>query len=548
MAGDRLDTYELLEKLGGGGMGVVFRARHIVLKKEFALKVLSPRLRFDSAATQRFQREAEALGRLEHAHLVRASDAGVAEGLPFLVMDLLDGVDLAQLTARRGRWPVPNACEAVRQAALGLQHAHERGLVHRDLKPSNLLLTRSGLIKVLDLGLARLCVEPATEALTQPGEWIGTPDYIAPEQIVDCHSADIRSDLYSLGCTLFHLLVGVPPFGDANHPTIRRKHEAHLTEPAPDLCALRPDVPAELAAVLRRLLNKRPEDRFATPAEVATALEPFVGGARLTEWFESVGAAPGPRSPAVCRGTTLSATRAPWHANRRLRWAVAGILLIAGGLGLAVWRWPHGAPNPSSRGGQPSDGRLTIEAPRVRRFRDAGANHENLGVLGVQTFLTHRRDLLEVRAELPENVYAYLLAFNPTNKAEDAIQLCWPDDEHSPPPPRQLLIYPPDDKRFRLDDGVGLQLFALVASRQPLPSYAAWRRQAGAPPWKNTPATSGFVWRGDGRRLERLVADGDDRGEVVAWKEVARLKELGRWLAQTPGVEAVALTAFAVNP
>jgi urea transport system substrate-binding protein len=280
--GRRLGSYQLLAQLGKGGMGMVFRARHVRLKKEFALKILSPDLARDHEAIRRFEREIEALGRLEHIHLVRASDAGVENGVPFVVMELLDGRDLAELTQQRGPWPIAEACAAVRQAALGLQHAFERGLVHRDVKPSNLWLTPDGVVKVLDLGLARLRGEEGGSApMTAAGMWMGTPDYMAPEQIRDSRSADIRADLYSLGCTLFHLLSGEPPFGPSTHPTLWQKREAHLSEPPPNIRQRRPDVPAELAKVMARLLSKRPEDRYQTPEEAAAALAPFVENAVL---------------------------------------------------------------------------------------------------------------------------------------------------------------------------------------------------------------------------------------------------------------------------
>src|SRR5262249_33677503 len=158
-------------------------------------------------------------GRLEHPNLVRYTDAGEVEGKLFLVMELLDGEDLAKLVKARGPLPVAEACALVRQAALGLQHAHEQGLVHRDVKPSNLLLTTAGVVKVLDLGLARLCAAgPAGEALTSATQLMGTPDYMAPEQLLDSHAVDARTDLYSLGCTLYHLLAGDPPFGGPSYP------------------------------------------------------------------------------------------------------------------------------------------------------------------------------------------------------------------------------------------------------------------------------------------------------------------------------------------
>ena len=325
--GERLGSYELLASLGKGGMGTIFRARHVRLKKEFALKILSPRLACDQAAIRRFEREIEALGRLEHVHLVRASDAGVENGVPFVVMELLDGTDLAKLIEQRGAWLIGLACEVVRQAALGLQHAFERGLVHRDIKPSNLWLTPAGVVKVLDLGLARLGDEEssAAEAMTGAGMWIGTPDYMAPEQILDSHNADIRADLYGLGCTLFHLLSGEPPFDSSTYPTLRHKREAHLQEPPPNIRQLRPDVPVELAKVAARLLAKRPQDRYQTPAEAAAALAPFADHAGLVRMLAADQA-------------TRTLKLAALHKRRRPNWLALGLGLMTVALGLMVWR------------------------------------------------------------------------------------------------------------------------------------------------------------------------------------------------------------------
>jgi serine/threonine protein kinase len=219
----QLGPYQLFEELGHGAMGTVYRALHVKLKRVVALKVLSAARLGDPGAADRFAREMEAIGKLDHVNIVRATDAGEAEGFPFLVMEFLNGLDLAQLVKRRGALPLADACEVIRQAALGLQHAHEHHLVHRDVKPSNLLLTPEGRVKVLDLGLALLPREPqAREALTEVGQVMGTFDFMAPEQAADVRNVDIRADIYSLGCTLYYLMVGQPPFGP---PEIRYSYE-----------------------------------------------------------------------------------------------------------------------------------------------------------------------------------------------------------------------------------------------------------------------------------------------------------------------------------
>jgi tRNA A-37 threonylcarbamoyl transferase component Bud32 len=278
----QLGPYALLEKLGEGGMGTVYKALHVRLKRQVALKVLPRERMNDPAAVARFHQEMEAVGKLDHPHIIRATDAGEAEGWHFLVMDFAAGVDLSHLVRRCGPLPIAEACELVRQAALGLQYIHEHGLVHRDVKPSNLLLTDAGQVKVLDLGLARLLRKEARDdRVTASGEVMGTADYMAPEQAVDSQKVDIRADVYSLGCTLYKLLAGQPPFGDPEHSSRFKKMMAHAQEPVPPIRDRRPDVPVELAAVLDHLLAKAPANRPPTPGAVVLALEPFTIGCDL---------------------------------------------------------------------------------------------------------------------------------------------------------------------------------------------------------------------------------------------------------------------------
>src|SRR5262249_55829589 len=226
----RLGRYELLARLGAGGMGQVFKARHDLLDRGGALKVLHPR-RFDHPeAVRRFRREIQALARLSHPNIVAALDADEDAGTHFLVMEYVEGVTLARHVREHGPLPVTEACDAVVQAAEGLQHAHEHGLVHRDGKPANLSRTPTGRGKLLDLGLVR---GRADDADTAPGQVLGPADYMAPEQWDDTRTADSRADLYSLGCTLYFLLTGAPPFGgEAGN---LRKMKAHAEAPVPDV-------------------------------------------------------------------------------------------------------------------------------------------------------------------------------------------------------------------------------------------------------------------------------------------------------------------------
>jgi eukaryotic-like serine/threonine-protein kinase len=264
--------YLLLERLGEGGMGQVFKARHRHMGREVALKVIRKEKLASDNAVKRFYAEVRAAAHLSHPNIVLAYDAGEAGGTHFLSMEYVDGVDLARLVKEQGALPVGRACDYIRQAALGLAHAHDRGLVHRDIKPHNLLLTRQGgVVKVLDMGLARLQGGlDKQRALTQTGAVIGTPDYLAPEQAIDSKHADARSDLYSLGCTLYFLLAGRAPFTAESLTQLLLQHQM---EEAQSVQRLRADVPPGVAGVVRRLMAKRPEERYQNAAELAAALE-----------------------------------------------------------------------------------------------------------------------------------------------------------------------------------------------------------------------------------------------------------------------------------
>jgi serine/threonine protein kinase len=276
-----LTPYIILDRLGEGGAGQVFKARHAALQRVVALKLIRHELLNDAEVVGRFYREVQVLSQLSHPNVVHAYDAGPAGITHFLVMEYLEGNDLAQMVGKSGPLSVDRACDYVSQAAAGLQHAFERGLVHRDIKPSNLFLVpggvgteyRWGQVKLLDLGLARLrpAADSATTApLTEIGaSTMGTIDYMAPEQALDFHAVDIRADVYSLGCTLHFLLTGQPPFLGG---TMAQKLMRHQQAPPPDVTKLRPDVPPHVAMALQKMIAKRPEDRFQTPAEVTAAL------------------------------------------------------------------------------------------------------------------------------------------------------------------------------------------------------------------------------------------------------------------------------------
>jgi eukaryotic-like serine/threonine-protein kinase len=273
-----LGSYVVLERLGEGGMGQVFKARNWKMGQIVALKVIRKERLANEVAVLRFEREIRAASQLDHPNIVRALDADRAGESHFLVMEYIEGIDLARIVRERGPLSVAIACDFARQAALALQHAHERGLVHRDVKPANLLLAQApglrdaGLVKVLDMGLARVDMTTdgvSLDTLTKEGSVMGSLDYIAPEQAMNSHTVDIRGDLYGLGCTLYYLLTGQVPF-PTPHP-MEKLLSHRMSEPIP-VEEQRPEVSPAVGAVIRRLMAKLPEDRYQTPAEAAEAL------------------------------------------------------------------------------------------------------------------------------------------------------------------------------------------------------------------------------------------------------------------------------------
>ena len=270
-----LGQYKILQQIGAGGMGVIFLGEHVGMGRKVAIKVLPASRAADRESLERFYREARVVAALDHPNIVRAYDANKsANDVHFLVMEYIEGESLEERVRRKGPLPPQEAASFISQAAAGLQHAHETGLVHRDIKPHNLLLDKNGVIKVLDMGLARFFDDP-NDALTREladGAVIGTADYISPEQAVDSHDVDIRADIYSLGCTFYFLLVGSPPFGESS---VTQKLLAHHMKDPTAIHALRPEVPEAMSAVIARMMAKQPDDRYQTPADVIETLAPW---------------------------------------------------------------------------------------------------------------------------------------------------------------------------------------------------------------------------------------------------------------------------------
>ena len=271
----RLGKYKLIQRLGKGGMGTVFLAEHVTMNRRVALKIVPRSIAEDRASLERFFAEASAIAALDHPNIVQAYSVDNEMDRYFIVMEFVDGQDLQRLVELNGPMDFEHAADYIRQAADGLAHAHARNLVHCDIKPSNLLVNQRGVIKILDLGLARLkkSDEPRGAAAGEPA--FGTVDYMAPEQALETSNFDHRADVYSLGCTLYCLLTGHPPFPEG---TLAQRIVKHQTTEPRDILLDRPDTPPKLAEVCKRMMAKEPEKRFQSMEDVSAALAPWKRG------------------------------------------------------------------------------------------------------------------------------------------------------------------------------------------------------------------------------------------------------------------------------
>jgi serine/threonine protein kinase len=276
--GFRLGKYEVLSHIATGGMGTVYKAMDLELRRLVALKVLDPDLASREIVRERFKREARHAARLSHKNIVTVYEAKEDQGYHFIAMEFIQGIDLGEYIQRRGRLGGEETRRILIQAVKALEHAFEQGVIHRDIKPSNFLLSQEGrklIVKLTDMGLAR--TENDDEfRVTRAGSTVGTIDYMAPEQARDSSAADIRSDLYSLGCTAYHMLTGRPPFAEGG---LGERIYRHMEVPPPDLLDIRPDVSIGLWNVLQRMLAKRQDERYQTPAELLLELKRTPGNA-----------------------------------------------------------------------------------------------------------------------------------------------------------------------------------------------------------------------------------------------------------------------------
>ncbi|MFO0843475.1 MAG: protein kinase [Gemmataceae bacterium] len=431
-----MGKFEPLGQLGEGGMGAVWKARHTFLDRLVAIKVMRPDVVSSPDARRRFLQEMRAGGRLGHPNIAQTIDAAESGGLLYLVMEFVEGVSLDKLVSRRGPLPVGFACRCVVQAAQGLQHAHELGLVHRDVKPANLMVRKDKTVKVLDFGLARVPSEDDSARKTRYQVFLGTADYVSPEQAKDARSADVRSDIYSLGCTLFFLLSGRPPFLGKNPYEVAAMHVAQAPAPLAG-------VPAGLWAVVSRMMAKRREDRYQTPAEVIEALTPFAAR-REPDSKPSDDSAIRTPVPVTYRPPPLpdpSEDRPrlapPERRPHYLAAALAGLALAAIAWGALAWK-RGGAAEVEIRV-DPPDALVTVEGPQLSLTTRGDGRPIRLPVVPGEPyslkvekpgFVTQTEPFVYHRGDAPVEVR---LAPAPPPKKEGPAALPTPKAEAPPP-------------------------------------------------------------------------------------------------------------------
>lgn len=355
LVGHRIDDVVLEEFIGGGGMGAVLRGHDVVLQRTVAVKVLSTSQAGDEETEKRFRMEARSAARLDHPRIARVYYVGEDRGLRFIIFEYIEGTNIRDLVIAGGPLSVADTLSYSLQISDALTHAWERGVVHRDIKPSNILITSDGQAKLVDMGLARVYqVGPAEQAddLTATGMTLGTFDYIAPEQARNPRDADTRSDIYSLGCTIFYMLTGRPPFPGG---TPLQKLLSHQGDRPPELATLRPDTPPPLAAIVGRMLAKAPEARYQSPVDLTAALSRVATQLGIGQ----------PTLSTLSRAPSESRWSPAWRPH--LPWIVPSGLIIAGVAALALFWHPEEAPTRLDRDNLTLSGESGVDDPHERR-------------------------------------------------------------------------------------------------------------------------------------------------------------------------------------
>jgi serine/threonine protein kinase len=516
-----LGHYELRRFLGRGGQASTYLALDTRLQRLVVLK------RYHRAAAperrEAVLNEGRALARVRSRYVAPCHGVEFEGDETILVVEYIPGRSLAMLTpddradfGRSALWS--------EQVAEGLAEVHACGLLHRDIKPANIILGDDGVPRLVDFGLAAPLASAALQTVS------GTPPFMAPEQARgQGERIDARTDVFGLGAVLYFLLTGMPPYPPEGKTRREILEQARQGRPVPPR-AREPRVPRSLERICLKAMQPEPQNRYASATEFRQALQ-----------------------------------RGRCGHNRNVPMVLAG-LAIAPVAACALWfGFRPGSPHrpssdPSAEAGRGITARPTESAaPRVvrlaiRRFSKRGENRDTAkdqGILGEQTFRTQLDDQVTIEAELSQPAYGYLIAFQPDGR----VDVCDPEDETTSPAPTLRLRYPGPSKTkeiYSLTDGTGLQAFAVVVSRQPLPSYGAWKQRHGRPPWgAGLPGEPGVVWQDDGEWTLPLMGD-DPKGTRGKGATVrgagATVAELSQWLRSLPGVDAVAVKAFTVEP
>ncbi len=517
-AGKIFAGFRLLGIIGEGGFGTVYRAQDVQLGRKVALKVLNNRSVSRPSAKESFLAEARALASVQHDNVVPVYQVGEEDGQLYLAMPLLGGETLAARIEREGALPAHEVARVGRETAAGLAAIHAKGLVHRDVKPANIWLeSGTGRVKVLDLGLA---CDPIEMGPTSAG----TPSYMSPEQAAG-QELDLRSDLFSLGTVLYECACGRRPF--------KRESTAHtlrsIREEAPvPLSRVNPAVPASISTLVERLLRKNPTERPESAITVVAELSRLSSQSQATISQD----VPGRR-----------------RSKNRLKYAmlavVVGLIVVSatGAWLLSRRNGDRGTPNNVS---PPGDSKASPAALRINSFqievqgwRKGKPNRQ--GTIGVSAWGARESDELYVEAELNQPSYCRLVAFNPDGKP----QLCFPENDESVPPARESVRYPAGSDIFPLTDGTGVQVFVLVVSFEPLPSWKEWLDRHGPPPWSKTTIDGAWEFAGRDWRLS-----GTERGPVresQVFPTPPPLVKLTDYFVQAAPTAHVRAWAFPVN-
>ena len=385
LTGRVLGDFQLLRRIGQGGMGQVYLARQITLKRSVAIKVLRPDLAANETTVKRFKAEAEAVAAINHPNIVHLHAIGEAGGLHYMVLEYVEGRNLREYLSRKGPPDLPIALSIMRQVAAALQRAGESGFVHRDIKPENILLTRRVEVKVTDFGLSRCFATDEPLNLTQSGVTMGTPLYMSPEQVQGHKDKiDHRSDIYSFGVTSYHLLAGEPPFRGQTAFEVALQHVQAQPKP---LRELRPDLPPELCAIVHKMMAKRPEDRYQTAREILRDLNRL----RTALAVSQVGAAPLAVSLSGLQPTGEQPAPAPPRQNWRKWLGALALLLLAAGAGAGIHRLRHPTKQAPAPQGVPTvseaDPRPASLAEKERKLLERLADKQLLPAAGIDAIL-----------------------------------------------------------------------------------------------------------------------------------------------------------------